>query len=60
MLSLQNIRHDDKAVHFYTGLESYTKLMFVLSTLGSAAYCLNYMYHNIVNVPVEDHFYHID
>ena len=29
---------DDEAIHYYTGLENYSKVMFVLSTLGHAAY----------------------
>ena len=57
MFSLQNFRHNDKALHFYTGLESYSRVMFVFSTLGPAAYCLNYIYHKIVKVPVEDQFF---
>ena len=57
MYSLQNFKSNDKAIHFYTGLESYVKVMFVLSTLGPAAYCLNYIYHNIVTISVEDQFF---
>ncbi|XP_052091409.1 uncharacterized protein LOC127728218 [Mytilus californianus] len=30
----------DTATHFYTGLELYTKFLFVLTTLGPAAHCL--------------------
>ena len=33
---------DDEAIHYYTGLENYSKVMFVLSTLGHAAYNLSY------------------
>lgn len=57
MFSLQYFRHNDKDVHFYPGLELYTKLRFVLSALGPAACCLSYIYHNIVNVSVEDQFF---
>lgn len=42
--SIQNIKNDDKAIHFYTGLENFHKLMLVLFSLGKSAYDLNYMY----------------
>jgi len=29
---------DDEAIHYYTGLENYSKVMFVLSMLAHAAY----------------------
>lgn len=54
---LDNFRSNDKAIHFYTGLESYVKLLFVLSTLGPAAYCLDYIYHNVVTISVPDQFF---
>ena len=47
MLSIENFSKDDKANHFYTCLESYLKFMFVLNTLGPAAYCLYYIYHSV-------------
>ena len=47
MFSIENFRKDDKANHFYTGLESYLKFMFVLNTLGPAAYCLDYICHSV-------------
>jgi hypothetical protein len=40
MFSVENFASDNMAMHFYTGLESYTKLLFVLNTLGPAVYCL--------------------
>ena len=48
---------DDAGIHFYTGLENYMKFKFVLSTLGPAAYCLNYVYHNVCNISVENQFF---
>ena len=47
MFSIENFSKDDKAIHFYTGLESYLKFMFVLNTLGPAAYSLNEIYHSV-------------
>ncbi|XP_052788486.1 uncharacterized protein LOC128223234 [Mya arenaria] len=54
--SIYNFEHDSAAVHFYTGLENYLKFMFVLSTLGPAAYHLNYIYHSVISVTVPDQF----
>ena len=47
MFSIENFSKDDKAIQFYTGLESYLKFKFVLNTLGPAAYSLNYIYHSV-------------
>ena len=47
LYSIENFNNDDKAIHFYTGLESNSKFMFVLNTLGPAAYCLNHIYHSV-------------
>ena len=41
-------------MHFYTGLESYTKFMFVLRTRGPAAYCLTCIYFQVDSVSVEN------
>ena len=48
---------DDAGIHFFTGLENYLKFKFVLNTLGPAAYCLNYIYHNVGNISVENQFF---
>ena len=42
------------AMHFYTGLESYAKFVFVLNTLEPAVYCLRYIYFQIDSVSVEN------
>ena len=57
MFSVDNFVKDDKAIHFYTGLESYLKFMFVLNTLGPAAYCLNYIYHSVENISVPNQLF---
>lgn len=57
IFSIDNFRTDDEAIHFYTGLEHYAKFLFVLRTLGPAAYNLNYIYHQVVTVCVPDQFF---
>ena len=54
--SLEDFRDDDAGLHFYTGLENIMKFYFVLHTLGPAAFCLNYVYHNVVNIDVPNQF----
>lgn len=43
-LTVELYMNDFKAIHFYSGLESYEKFCFVLNTLGPAAYELNHVY----------------
>ena len=57
LMSINNFHKDDAGVNSYTGLESISKLFFVLSTLGPAAYCLNYVYHRVTNTSVPDQFF---
>lgn len=57
MFSVDNFLNDDTGMHFYTGLESYTKFMFVLRTLGPAAYCLKYIYFQVDSVSVENQLF---
>ena len=54
---LNSFANDDAAMHFYTGLENYVKVCFVLSTLGAAQHNLNYMYGSISNISVKDQFF---
>ena len=50
-------RNDQEGLHFYTGLQSYYKFLFVLSSLGPAAGSLNY-YHKVVpQLSIEDQFF---
>jgi hypothetical protein len=56
--SIEDFRHNDAGVHFYTGLENILKFYFVLSTLGPSAYCLNYAYHNVKRISVPDQFFY--
>ncbi len=44
----------DEMLHFYTGLENYSKFMVVLECLGLAAYHLNYYYGPEPSISVED------
>ncbi len=43
-MDIDNYQLDDEAVLYYTGLKSYNAFIDVLASLGSAAYCLNYLY----------------
>ncbi|CAC5394347.1 unnamed protein product [Mytilus coruscus] len=58
MFSAEDFANDDTAMHFYTGLESYTKFLFVLTTLGPAAHCDSVMADKGFNV--QDLFAKID
>ena len=49
-MSAFSIASDKELVHFYTGLESYEKFKFVLSTLGPVVYHLNY--YNDITPPL--------
>lgn len=57
--SIENFVNDPAAVHFYTGLENYEQFQFVLSTLGPAAYHLQYQYdgYDINVLSVADKFF---
>lgn len=48
---------DNDGLHFFTGLETYSKFVFVLSTLGPAAHELQYFYGTAPNVSIEDQFF---
>jgi len=52
-----NFKNDDKGIHFYTGLETYQKFLFVLHTLGIAAFQLNYVYGAVHQLDVFDQFF---
>ncbi|XP_062578650.1 uncharacterized protein LOC134240580 [Saccostrea cucullata] len=56
-MCIDNFEKDDAGIHFYTGLETISKFYFVLRTLGPAAYCLNYVYHQVTNISVPDQFF---
>ncbi len=55
--SVERFTDDDDGIHYYTGLESYRKFLFVLSTLGSAAYNLNYRFSGCKKLSVPDQFF---
>jgi len=56
-LSVEKFVLDPAAIHYYTGLENYSKFCFVLSTLGPAAYCLNYRWRQCNDISVENQFF---
>lgn len=55
--TLDKYAMDDAAIHFYTGLENYLKVCFVLSTLGSAQEHLDYMFGSVKDISVRDQFF---
>lgn len=55
ILSAEKLKDD--AIHFYTGLETYSKFKMVLQTLGEGAFHLNYIYGAIHPISVEDQFF---
>ena len=57
LFSLEKYATDDDAIHFYTGLENYMKVCFVLSTLGAAQDHLIYMYGGVKGISVKDQFF---
>ncbi|XP_053393114.1 uncharacterized protein LOC128555267 [Mercenaria mercenaria] len=57
MFSIERFSSNNELIHFYTGLESYAKFMFVLNSLGPAAYCLKYIYFQISGISVENQLF---
>jgi len=56
LLSLDACSRDDSAAYFYTGLENYSKVKFVLATLCLASKCLKYIYGPVSVISVIDQF----
>jgi len=57
LFSLRMFIGDNDTIHYYTELETYETLLFVLSTLGSEVHVLNYMYGTISQTEVVDRFF---
>jgi hypothetical protein len=55
-LSYENITTDSELLHYYTGLESPSKLITVFHTLGPAVNHLNYYNAAVVKIPPIDQF----
>ena len=55
--SAKEFMFDPAGIHFYTGLETYKKFSFVLSTLGPAANHLNYYNGWNPSLNIEDQFF---
>jgi len=53
----QNVYRGNDTIHYYTDLETYRKLLFVLSTLGPEVHVLNYTYETISQTEVVDQFF---
>ena len=56
-LAVDNFRHDDEGILFYTGIATYADFKLVLATLGEAAYNLNYLYNKVDQMSVEDQLF---
>lgn len=56
-MSVEKFAHNDGAIHKFTGLETYLKFLFVLGTLGPAAYQLQYRWRNCQLVSVPNQFF---
>lgn len=57
IMSIDNFENDDAGIDFYTGLETFSHFFMVLRTLGPAAYCLNYVYGDVLGITVPDQFF---
>jgi len=57
LFSLRILKGDNDAIHCYTDLETYEKLLFVPNTLGPAVHVLNYMYRAISQIEVVGGFF---
>ena len=55
--SVHSISFDDESIKFYTGLESFSRFMFVFQSLGQAVDQLNYYCGTKPNLPVIDQFF---
>ena len=56
ILDIEKLKYDNKAIQAYTGLEDYRKFVFVLATLGSAVYELNYRWRQTDILSIENQF----
>ena len=54
--NISNFMFDDAGIHYYTGLETHAKFMYVLTTLGSAANNLCYYTHRCDQLSVPNQF----
>ncbi|XP_048484725.1 uncharacterized protein LOC125490226 [Plutella xylostella] len=56
LFSTELLLTDDESVYYYTGLETYAKFTFVLSTLLPMAYEITYRWSRVVGMSIEDQF----
>ncbi|XP_052227343.1 uncharacterized protein LOC127842053 [Dreissena polymorpha] len=57
MFSVEKFASNNELIHFYTGLESYSKFMFVLNSLGPAAYYLRYIYFQVSGISIQNQLF---
>ena len=53
-MSIEDLATDEKAMHIYTGLESYRHFQYVMESLGPAAYDLKYRWRKPQKISVEN------
>lgn len=56
-LCVEKFMYDPPGIMFYTGLQTYEVFIFVLATLGNAAYELNYLYYRSEQLSVENQLF---
>lgn len=56
-LCVEKFIYDPPGIMFYTGLQTYEVFIFVLATLGNAAYELNYLYYRSEQLSVENQLF---
>lgn len=56
-LCVEKFIYDPPGIMFYTGLRTYEVFIFVLATLGNAAYELNYLYYRSEQLSVENQLF---
>ena len=55
---LNSLREMTKRIHYYTGLETYSKFLLTLQSLGPAAYRLRYVFFQIHGISIPNQFFH--
>ncbi|XP_015110151.1 uncharacterized protein LOC107036605 [Diachasma alloeum] len=55
--SIHDLRNNNEAILYFTGLENYTKFRVVLASLGPGVFTLKYKYWHVQNVSVEDQLF---
>ena len=57
IFDVEQFERDDEAIHYYTGLETYSKFVLTLQSLGPAAYRLRYLFFQIHGISIPNQFF---